>query len=171
MADQKPPPPRTITSIWPGVVLLAVGAGMLLWAQNYSPTSARFPSIVSLILIVLALLDIWSRTTLPGQSIVAAFGGTGFGRREMDYDPALRAQFAIIAWVLACFIAMAVVGIMASTPVFCAAFVRWRGGRSIRDALIVGAIVLVFQYSVFEWLLDYELYRGLLFTRGGLAAW
>ncbi|MDH3264810.1 MAG: tripartite tricarboxylate transporter TctB family protein, partial [Paracoccaceae bacterium] len=159
------------TSVWPALVLLAVGVGMLVWAQSYSDTSARFPSLVSILLIVLALFDLWSRTRLPGQAAIAAFWGAGFGRREMNYDPPLSRQLAIIAWILACFAAMALVGLLASAPIFCAIFVRFRGGRPWREALSVGSVVVLFQFAVFEWLLEYELYRGLLFTRGGVAAW
>jgi hypothetical protein len=144
---------------------------MLVWAQTYSETAARFPSMVAIAMIVLALFDVWSRLPVPGRAAVVAFWGAGFGRREMDYDPPVRAQVAILAWVLACFGGMAVVGILASVPIFVAAFVRFRGGRPVAAAVAVGAAVFAFEYSVFEWLLDYELYRGLLFTRGGVAAW
>jgi hypothetical protein len=35
----------------------------------------------------------------------------------------------------------------------------------------VGLAVLAFQFLVFEWALDYELYRGLFFSKGGIGAW
>jgi hypothetical protein len=89
----------------------------------------------------------------------------------MDYDPPMRAQATMLAWVLACFAGMAVIGILASAAVFVAAFVRFRGGRPLVTAIAVGVAVFAFQYAIFEWLLDYELYRGLLFTRGGMSAW
>jgi hypothetical protein len=30
---------------------------------------------------------------------------------------------------------------------------------------------MAFEYGVFEWILDYELYRGLILAKGGLSAW
>lgn len=169
--DEYRTPPRTITSIWPAVVLLALAVGMLVWAQSYSTSSARFPSLVATAMIVLGVFDVWSRTRLPGHRAVVTFWGAGFDRREMRHDPPLAEQLGLIGWVLACFAGMALVGLLASAPIFCAAFVRFRGRRSLTTALVVGGIVFAFQYGVFEWLLDYELYRGLPFTRGGLAAW
>jgi hypothetical protein len=171
MDDIRTPPPRAITSVWPALAVLAVAVGMLIWARTYSETAARFPSMVAVAMIVLALFDVWSRLPLPGRAAVVAFWGAGFGRREMDYDPPVRAQVAMLAWVLAGFAGMAVVGILASAAIFVAAFVRFRGGRPLVTAIAVGAAVFAFQYAIFEWLLDYELYRGLLFTRGGVAAW
>jgi len=164
-------PPRTITSVWPAVLLLAVAAGMFVWSRSYSETAARFPSIVAGVMVLLAGFDIWSRTRLPGAAAMTAFWGAGFSRREMDHDPPIRTQATILAWIAGCFVLMAAVGILAASPLFCAAYLRVQGRRSWRAALIAAAAVLLFQFAVFEWLLDYELYRGLPFTRGGIAAW
>ncbi len=167
----KPPPPRTITSVWPALVLLVLAAAMFLWSRTYGATAAQFPSIVAGVMVVLCLFDAWSRTGLPGARTIETFGGTGFRRREMDHDPSLGRQLALVAWIAGCFVAMAVVGLLAAAPLFCAAFVALHGRRRIAVAALVGLIVFVFQFAVFEWLLDYDLYRGLPFSRGGIAAW
>jgi hypothetical protein len=122
-------------------------------------------------MIVLGVFDLWSRTKLPGSGLVETFGGTGFSRREMMHNPTFANQTACIGWILLAFGLMAGVGILAASPIFCAAFVRFRGKRSFRAAATVGVLVLVFQFAVFEWALEYELYRGLFFTRGGISAW
>lgn len=163
--------PKSITSIWPAVVLLVAAIVTFMVARTYPPTSARFPSLAAGAMIVLAIFDIWSRTTLPGAKIVETFGGTGFRRREMMHDPSFVEQAECVGWILLSFVLMAVIGILAASPVFCAAFVRLRGKRSLLTAAKVGVGVLAFQFAVFEWALDYELYRGLLFTKGGIAAW
>lgn len=171
MADDKPKVPRAITSIWPAVAILAFAIGMLIWSISYSEIASRFPSMVAIVLIVLAVLDLWSRTDAPGSAAVAAFWGTGFGRREMTHDPALRPQIAIVLWVLGAFAGMAVFGILVAAPLFCALFVFVNGGKQAKTALTVGLVVFAFQYTVFEWVLDYDLYRGLLFSKGGIAHW
>lgn len=163
--------PRAVTSIWPPVVLLLVAIAVLVIAWGYTAVAARFPVMVAVSMIVLLLLDIWSRTKLPGARVVEAFGGTGFGRREMMHNPTFANQAECVGWIAGAFGLMATVGILAASPIFAAAYVRLRGRRSLGVAAIVGLGVLAFQVGVFEWALDYELYRGLLFTKGGVSAW
>lgn len=163
--------PRSITSVWPAVVLLLFAVAVLVAAWGYPAVAARFPIMVAGAMIVLTILDVWSRTGLPGASVIETFGGTGFRRREMSYDPSLADQAECLGWVAGCFALMAAVGILAASPIFCAAFVRLRGKRSLAVAGSVGLAVLAFQFVVFEWALDYELYRGLFVTKGGISAW
>lgn len=163
--------PRAVTSIWPAVVLLALAVTAFVVARGYGPTSARFPTMVAGAMIVLTLFDLWSRTRLPGAGIVETFGGTDFRRREMMHNPRLADQAECVGWIALAFALMAAVGILAASPIFCAAFVRLRGRRTLTVAAAIGLGVLTFQLAVFEWALDYELYRGLAFTKGGVAAW
>ncbi len=163
--------PASVTSIWPPLVLLAFAAVIFAIAWGYPAVAARFPLMVAGAMMVLAIFDIWSRTTLPGARIVQAFGGTGFDRREMMHNPSFGNQAECIGWIAGAFGLMASVGILAGSPVFAAAYVRLRGKRSWAVAGLVGLGVLAFQFFVFEWALDYELYRGLFITRGGWSAW
>ena len=163
--------PRTVTSIWPAVLMLALAIAAFVVARGYGATSARFPSMVAGVMILLAALDIWSRTRLPGAGIVETFGGTSFRQREMMHNPRFARQVECVGWIAGAFVLMATIGILAASPIFCAAFLRFRGRRSVAFAAAVGLGVLVFLFAVFEWALDYELYRGLVFTKGGVAAW
>lgn len=171
MSEESALPPRAVTSIWPPVVLLLVAVVYLVAAWGYPPVAARFPVMVSVAMIVLTILDIWGRTSLPGTGVIEAFGGTGFRRREMMHNPSFADQAECMGWIAACFALMATVGILAASPIFCAAFVRIRGKRTLAVAATVGLAVFAFQFAVFEWVLDYELYRGVFFTRGGISAW
>ena len=165
------PAPRIVKSIWPAVLLLAFAILTFVVAQGYSATSARFPSMVAGAMIVLSVFDIWSRTNLPGANTVKTFGGTGFRQREMMHNPSLANQAACLGWIAGAFVMMAAVGILAASPIFCAAYVRFKGKRSLAVSVSVGIGVLIFQFAVFEWALNYELYRGLFFTKGGVSAW
>lgn len=163
--------PRVVTSIWPAVLLLVFAIFMFVVAQSYSSTSARFPSMVAFSMIILTVFDVWSRSNLPGTDIVETFGGTSFRRREMMHNPRFADQAECLGWIAGAFAAMAAIGILAASPIFCAAYVRLRGRNTLAASLSVGLGVLVFQFAVFEWALDYELYRGLFFTKGGVSAW
>lgn len=163
--------PAAVTSIWPAVLLLIFACIMLFVAWGYPPIAARFPVMVAIAMIVLTCLDLWSRSGLPGADAVTTLGGAGFRRREMMHNPSFANQAECVGWIALAFALMATVGILAASPIFAAAFVRLRGKRTLSVAAIVGLGVLGFQFVVFEWALDYELYRGLLFTRGGVSAW
>lgn len=163
--------PKSVTSVWPAVAVLVFAVVMYVIARSYSPTAARFPALSAGVLIVLSLLDIWSRTRLPGAKLVETFGGTSFRRREMMHNPGFAAQAECVGWILVCFALMATVGILAASPIFCAAFARVHGRKSLAASALVGVLVLIFQVAVFEWALDYTLYRGLFFTKGGISAW
>jgi hypothetical protein len=163
--------PRSVTSVWPALVVMAFGLGILLWAQNYSPTARRFPSVVAGIIVILGLIDLWSRLPLPGQNLIRDFWGTAFDRREMSHDPDFGDEVVMLFWVIAAFAGMAVVGVLVALPIFCLAFTRLKARRPLIQSIIVAVVVLGFEYTVFEWLLDYELYRGLLFSKGGFAKW
>lgn len=169
--NDDPAIPRSITSVWPALVPLAVAVVALVTAWGYPPVAARFPVMVGIAMIVLGALDVWGRSGLPGAGVIDTFGGTGFARREMNYDPALGDQAAALGWIALCFVLMAAAGILAASPVFAAAYVRFRGRRSWAVAAIVGLAVLAFQFIVFEWALDYTLYRGVFVTRGGISSW
>ncbi|MBT8409754.1 MAG: hypothetical protein KJN93_09025 [Alphaproteobacteria bacterium] len=122
-------------------------------------------------MIALTFLDLWSRSGLPGADAVTTIGGAEFRRREMMHNPSFANQAECVGWIALAFALMATVGILAASPIFAAAFVRLRGKRTLAVAAIVGLGVLGFQFAVFEWALDYELYRGLLSSSGGVSAW
>ena len=163
--------PRAVTSIWPAVALLAFGIVAFVAARGYPATSARFPSMVAGALIVLAAFDIWSRSGLRGAGVVGTFSGASFRDREMMHNPSLAEQAICIAWVAGAFALMATIGIVPASAIFCAAFMRLRGRQTLALSAIVGLGVMAFLLAVFEWALDYELYRGLAFTEGGVSAW
>jgi hypothetical protein len=163
--------PRIVTSVWPAALLLIFAIVMFMVAQGYSATSARFPTMVAGAMIVLCLFDIWSRTKLSGAKTVETFGGTGFRQREMMHNPSLANQAECLGWIAGAFAMMAAAGILAASPIFCATYVRFKGKRSFAVSAGVGIGVLIFQFAVFEWALNYELYRGLFVTKGGVSAW
>ncbi|SON57764.1 Tripartite tricarboxylate transporter TctB family protein [Hartmannibacter diazotrophicus] len=163
--------PDTVASIWPAVILLAIGCAVFFWSMDYGPISSRFPMITSGLLVILAFADLWSRSRLPGHVAVRIIGGAGFDNREMPQLPPLRRELLLIGWVLAAFAAMALFGALLALPLYCLAFVRFWAGRGWRQAIATALVVALFQFLVFELLLDYRLYRGLLFAKGGLSQW
>jgi len=165
------PVPWAIRSVLAPLVLLALGVGLFIWSQNYNVTARRFPGAVSFLLALLAVIDLWCRTSLPGAAFMRAFWGADFSRREMTHNPKVTHEIAMVLWTVACVVGMATIGILATAPIFCAAFVIFSAKLSPGVGVLTGALVFAFIYGVFEVILSYTLYRGLFFTTGGMAGW
>ena len=150
---------------------MVLAAAVYFWSQSFGEVAGRLPALVALTLFLLAIMDLWTRTNLPGSEFMRAFWGADFSRREMNHNPALKTECGLMAWISGCFAGMALIGILPTMPLFCVLFTLIRSRRPLKQALIVGLIVLGFEAFVFELLLDYELYRGLLFADGGLSNW
>ncbi len=118
-----------------------------------------FPLIVGWTGVALSVLDILSLTeTRIGHAIHTVFGGKleeapGEGRKPMRE--------------IACFVAMAMsvvliwlLGFLIASPLFVFLWMRMWGGKTLRSSLYGGVFTLAFIWVLFEWLLQYELYRG-----------
>lgn len=163
--------PKSVRSIWPAVAILVLAVSALVVAQGYSETSRRFPTMVAIALIVLGAIDLYSRFGIVGSRFLNDFWGSGFDAREMTHNPRFRDELALLGWVGLVFLGMAVMGILVATPLFTFLFVWRRSGRGLMHAVLAGLIVLAFEFVVFEWVLNYELYRGLIFNQEGFSAW
>lgn len=165
------PVPRKIRSIWPPLVLGALALGYTIWAQSYGAGPRLMPTIVGCATLALCVLDLLSRgDNRLGEALRVALGAD-FRNREMSHDPAFGAELGQAAWMLGCIVAMLLIGILPTIPIFIAAYMRLRGGRPWLGSVLSALLVLAFVIVVFELLLDYRLYRGLLFGAEGLGLW
>lgn len=163
--------PRKVRSVWPPLLLFAVSVGYAAWAQKYGDVPRLMPTIVGVATAILAVLDLLSRfDTRLGNFLKVALGAD-FANREMTHDPGLRAEAVQIGWMVGCILAMLMIGILPTIPLFIAGYMRISGGRPWIGCALSALIVLVFVTVVFEILLDYELYRGVLFEGRGFGAW
>lgn len=163
--------PWLIRSVVPSLVLIGLGLILFLLSLDFTGSAARFPAAVSLLLIGFSLVDLYCRTTLPGAVAMLDFWGADFKRREMATDPPLRDEIIQIGWVVGCVVLVALIGILPAMAIYCTAYIRFNAGLSWKAALLIGLGFLGFSVLVFEWGLNFELYRGLLFTDGGVGAW
>jgi hypothetical protein len=163
--------PWLIRSIIPPLLLIALGLVMFYTSLSFRGTAARFPGAVSLLLIGFSLIDLYCRTNLPGAVAMHDFWGADFTKREMSTDPALREELVQIGWVIGCLVLVAIIGILPAMAIYCTAYIRFSGGLSWKASGMVGLAFMAFSILVFEWGLDFELYRGLLVSEGGVSAW
>ncbi len=154
---------RTASSIVVPIVLAVLAGLAVYFARGYGATASRLPTLIGSIVFVLALLDFVSR--LPGAPgrVLRLTLGAGFQERELDFEPRRRTEIMQLAWVPAVIVAIIVVGILITLPVFVFLYSwlngRWPAWLCALTAVVVTALVGI----VFEVVLDYELYRGMLF--------
>ena len=170
MADQERVSEH-IQSIWPPLVLLVVTVGYVWWAQDYERVSRMMPTLVGLGTAVLAALDLVSRLNNSLGSTVRLSLGADFVSPEMSHDPPLRREAVLILALLGCVFAMMTIGILPTLPLFIIIYMRLWGGRPWLSSFVSAVVVLAFVFIVFELILDYQLYRGVLFDPRGLESW
>ncbi|POF34499.1 tripartite tricarboxylate transporter TctB family protein [Roseibium marinum] len=163
--------PEKIRSLWPPVILMLLSAAFTAWAQRYGDTPRLMPTLAGVATTVLALLDLLSRfDNRLGAGLRLALGAD-FRNREMTHDPAVAREAGQIGWMVACVVAMLVIGILPAIPLFITLYMRFWGRQPWIPSLIAAFVVLGFVSVVFEVLLDYTLYRGVLFDPKGFHAW
>ncbi len=170
MADPAPGP-RHVRSVWPPILLFLASSGFVIWAQRYGEVPRFAPTVMGTATALLCLLDLASRfDTRLGRAIRAGLGAD-FRNLEMSHNPRPRDEAVQVLWMAGCVAAILLIGILPTVPLFIVAYMRLFGRRPWVQALLSGGIVLGFVVVVFEILLDYRLYRGVLFDAAGFSAW
>jgi hypothetical protein len=150
----------------PAAGAAAVAAIYLGAAYQYSPEARAAPLLIGWTVIVLALLDIVSRTQTPVGRALAGFLNPATNRPRHGHgaepQPAAK-QIMAIAWIAGFVAAFALIGAAYAIPLYVFAATRWRGGRPFAVCLLSAALTLAGIWFLFAWLLRLELYPGLLF--------
>jgi hypothetical protein len=150
----------------PAAGAAAVAAIYLGAAYQYSPEARAAPLLIGWTVIVLALLDIVSRTQTPVGRALAGFLNPVTNRPRHGHgaepQPAAK-QIMAIAWIAGFVAAFALIGAAYAIPLYVFAATRWRGGRPFAVCLLSAALTLAGIWFLFAWLLRLELYPGLLF--------
>ena len=163
--------PRKVRSIWPPLLLLALSVGYAVWAQKYGDVPRLMPTIVGVATAILAVLDLLSRFDTRVGNFLKVAMGADFANREMGHNPGLRDEVVQIGWMVGCILGILTIGILPTIPLFIASYMRLFGGRPWLSCALSALLVLAFVTLTFEVLLDYTLYRGVLFDPKGFGAW
>ena len=163
--------PKAVRSLYPPLVLIAAAIVMIVWSQSYNETARLVPLLVCYALLVLAIFDLICRFDTPVFRPLRDFWGADFQNREMKHDPQPSAEVVQVVWVIGCVAGMMLIGILPTLPLFIFLYMAVNGRRPWLESVVVTAIVFVFVYVVFEILLAYPLYRGVLFDERGFQAW
>jgi uncharacterized membrane protein len=150
----------------PAAGAAAVAAVYLGAAYQYSPEARAAPLLIGWSVIVLAALDIVSRTQTPIGRALSSFLNPVTNRPRHSHGAApqpVGKQIMAIVWIAGFVAAFALIGAALAIPLYVFAATRWRGGRPFAVCLLSAAVTLAGIWFLFAWLLRLELYPGLLF--------
>ncbi len=162
---------RAVGSPYPALLVIFIGLGAIYMCWNLTATAREVPILTAAVLVVLGLFDLGTRTRMPFKSFFVKFWGADFTNLEMKFAPGLTRELVVIGWAVACALGMLFIGILPTIPIFCFAYLMIQGKRPLLESVLVTAGFFVCVYVLFEVLLHYHLYRGALFTKGGIASW
>lgn len=143
-------------------VVLLITSVFIMSAYRYDARGAEFPLIIGWVTLMLCVVDLFA--SLPTQiggwlsSILHKSRST-----PDDKTPASGREAGGILWIGAMVALVWVFGFLIAIPIYSIAFMTLNGRRPLVSSTIAAGITTLFVYVVFEWLLRYELYRGLLF--------
>lgn len=138
-------------------VMLVLAITMLYLSQGFGRSSGMFPRFIGWVFVVLTAADAvvqvvaWYQSKLPVPTATA-----------MTIK-----QLKAMGWLLGLVVALSIFGFLITIPAYIFTFLTWRAGQEKQRSAIIAIGALAFVWVIFVWLLDYELYAGLLLNNLG----
>jgi hypothetical protein len=151
----------------PALGLLAVTVGYLVQAYGYAPESRLVPAGVAWAMIALLALDLAARSrTRLGAAVNRWLNSAALSRGTPAQDGTrpLGRQVAAVLWIAGFTLALTLIGILASVPLYVFASLRLRGRRPFGLCAAVSAGTALLIWLLFAVVLRIDLYPGLLAT-------
>ena len=159
--------PREVSSIIPPVILFLILGVFLYWTFDYSETARRLPLLIGFGTLLLIALDFISRLSGKAGEYIRFALGAGFQEREMQFVPEWRSELKQLTWLIVCLSGVVLIGILPTVPLFIFFYMFVQGRQGFFPSLLVALFLVLVVWLVFENLLEYQLYRGILFDSDG----
>ena len=149
----------------PSIVLFVVTAIYFATAFKYSPATREVPVAVAGVTMILLIVDMLSQG--PGRVskiLRRAFGG-GAARRPGDGGESapVRQGVLALAWIVG-FTALAVaLGFYLAIPIYVFCYLHLYARKRLTASATIAIALTGILYVVFQLLLGYEIFRGLIF--------
>ncbi|MQA67434.1 MAG: hypothetical protein GEU76_16285 [Alphaproteobacteria bacterium] len=122
------------------------------------------PVLVGWLAVGLCVLDVIAQTpTAAGRWIAALLSGSASGAPD-EKPRGLSAELKSFFWVLIACAGVIVFGFLWATPVYVFAYMVLHGRKPVVQSGLTALGATAFLWIAFELLLEYEIYRGLLFS-------
>jgi len=139
--------------------VLAFIVGYLLESYTYEEDERTVPLLAAWATLAIYVLDVLLMSnTRAGRVVAIVFPRV---RGPLDQGPAKLAA-SLFSWFTGLAIGIYLVGFLITIPLYVIASLMLRGRRQFKTATIFSAGIFAMVWIVFEWLMGYELYRGVL---------
>lgn len=155
-------------SVYPPLLLMLLSGTILIWSYRYGPVARFLPVIVSTTTVILCVLDLVTRFRGRGADFLRLVLGAGFEDSEMKHSPSVRGELVQSAWVLASLAGMLIIGILPAVPLFVFSYMYFQCRQELLPSVVTALVSVMAIWGLFELILGYDLYRGLLFGGRGL---
>ncbi len=148
-------------SVLPSVVILVFVVFYLITGYlSLDDTTRRVPLLAGVVTLVLAVIDI-ARVIVRGGAQSGSWVVEGGG---VQVPESRGRELAAISLVAAGVAAIYLLGFLIATPLYLFASIAFLGKQSSRAAAAVALLTSLAIYLIFEVVLDYPLFPGLLFA-------
>ena len=141
-------------------LVLVFIVGYLVESYTYGEDERTVPLLAAWATLAIYVLDVLVMSdTRLGRFVAIVFPRV---RGPLDRSPA-KAAASLFAWFTGLAVGIYLAGFLITIPFYVILSLRIRGRRSYKTAVIFSTCVFAVVWVVFEWLMGYELYRGVLF--------
>lgn len=152
-------------AIIPSVILIALVLGYMTTGLGYSAATRAMPLAVAGLTLALLVVDLLSQGDgRTGRTLRRAFGGAAALRPGSGGERApLLAELSALAWIAGFTVLAVVLGFYLAIPLYVTAYLRLFARKPLWIALLVGLVLTALLYAVFQMLLGYRIFPGLIF--------
>ena len=157
---------RRITEVLPSLALVVVAVGYVWASYSYDTASRALPWIAGVTATTLAVIDVivtWRKGVERQRDDSAPVPEDPAPVSDSAHVPNAPAQEVVVFGWIGGFLGLAVVlGFYASTPLFVFCYLKLYARKSSSVSAMTAFGVLAFLYVVFDVLMGYELFGGLI---------
>ena len=149
-----------------GLVALSISVAYLVWSYTYVGRPHTVPNLIGWCAVVLSVLDLIAHTNtafgrslnglLSGQALDSAQGPVGQQAGAMKI-------FVACVWPVLFVALVTLIGFVAAIPIYIFSFMMIQGRLSWWSSLITAASVALVIWIVFDELMNYTIFQGILF--------
>ena len=153
------------THLYVSLLILALAVTFQAMSFDLPENSRRVPVLIGGIAIVLCVLDVIAHTgTAAGRWIAQVLSGSAHVAAQEKPSPGLSAELLAFFWIVIACAGAVVFGFLWTVPVYVFVYTAVRGRKPLVLAGLTALGATLAIWVVFELLLEYEIYRGLLFS-------